>query len=504
MWEKYKGDERAIVQAFKTYGVTADRVVWNREGIRWTDYSAVLIRSTWDYCRDGKFERFISVLRNIDSLGVPLFNSFETVLWNSRKTYLKELAAKGVPCIETIWLEGKNIKLLPELIQNQNWTECVLKPTVSAGGFNTFRIRNGNVASVMEEAEKTGIQEWMLQPFIPEIVEEGEWSFIFIDGEPVVTDILKKPAKGNFLVQDLHGGTIHRVKPAEKLVKQAQVIFHQMQRDPLVARVDLVDTKTGPRVMEIEMIEPFLFFDHANSLAKTYAWATVRRLHTMNKLFACTINKQEFTFVATELARFREKIGVLHKKFLNQPAKHAVKPELFIEGEKIKPVNNDNDFPKTITNYKVTVTYNTYEELKNALEVIGESVCSIYATFLTEEGHKTRSPHLFFYEYPTRFPTLDQVENFKKRLKNAIIEALLEDPWHVHYAGFFLKVDTWPQATLFRILSESGIDLLEFEASKLFPQNTTTFLRHYQEDKSIQITLVGGNEWLKKTPEVMI
>jgi hypothetical protein len=113
----------------------------------------------------------------------------------------------------------------------------------------------------------------MVQPFLPEVLSEGEWSLVFIDGL-YSHAVHKRPAAGSWLVQDELGGSVESAVPPEEVRAAAIVAFErivpalekrgaaeQVAKGPLLyGRVDVIPTASGPLVSELELIEPELFF----------------------------------------------------------------------------------------------------------------------------------------------------------------------------------------------------------------------------------------------------
>ena len=102
----------------------------------------------------------------------------------------------------------------------------------------------------------------LVQPFVPEVAT-GETSVIVIEGEPTHA-VRKVPADGDFRVQYHHGGTEHLHEPTGAELALASQAMTAAGARLLYARVDMV-TPAGadPQLMELELIEPFLFLDMA-------------------------------------------------------------------------------------------------------------------------------------------------------------------------------------------------------------------------------------------------
>ena len=89
-------DDLRIAEALAERGVSATQIPWDDPGTEWSAFEAVVIRSTWDYA--GRREEF---LRWCDSVGPSLHNCAALVHWSSDKRYLADLAAVGIPVVET-------------------------------------------------------------------------------------------------------------------------------------------------------------------------------------------------------------------------------------------------------------------------------------------------------------------------------------------------------------------------------------------------------------------
>lgn len=192
-------DKQYLSPLFAQEDLIYEEVIWDGPDINWKQYDAVVIRSTCDYFED-KYEQFLAVLKDIENQGIPLLNSFDVVQWNSKKDYLADLHSKGINVIETIITTPEQTKDLALLLQENNWPECVIKPAISGGAYKTFRL-------TQEQAHEFDISTYfepkelfLIQPFAKEIIDEGEWSFIFFD-KKFSHCMLSRPKPGDFRVQ---------------------------------------------------------------------------------------------------------------------------------------------------------------------------------------------------------------------------------------------------------------------------------------------------------------
>ncbi|HEX9794883.1 MAG TPA: hypothetical protein VGC54_12950, partial [Planctomycetota bacterium] len=226
----------------------------------WSRFDVVVIRSPWDY--QDRPQQFLAVLAEIERQGARLENPLELVRWNLDKGYLRELAARGVPIVPTVWRDRLTPGALPGLFAEIGAEEIVIKPRVGANADGAFRIdRAAAPARVVElEAYYAG-RALQAQPFLPAIVAEGEFSLFWFAGESSHA-ILKTPAAGDFRVQEEHGGLIRAVPPEPALRAAGARALAALGPAPLYARADFVRAAGAPEtflLMEFELIEPALY-----------------------------------------------------------------------------------------------------------------------------------------------------------------------------------------------------------------------------------------------------
>ena len=251
--------DKLLIEPMKTLGWLAEEVSWRNERINWADYDAVIVRSTWDYQNDA--EEFISVLEKINSVSY-LENDLELMKWNMNKNYLFQLKQKGVTIVDTIWEKSFNPVLAINYFERLDTDEIIIKPNVSANADNTFRLSKEKLKEQSSNLEKIFAQrEFMVQPFLNNIIDEGEYSLFFFDGK-FSHSVLKKPKEKDFRVQEEHGGNIQPIKVSSDVIMIAENIIKKLSTIPLYGRVDLVRTKQNEfALMELELIEPSLYLN---------------------------------------------------------------------------------------------------------------------------------------------------------------------------------------------------------------------------------------------------
>ena len=109
----------------------------------------------------------------------------------------------------------------------------------------------------------------LLQEFIPEISIVGETSFIFFN-KKFSHCVNKKPIVGDFRVQSQFGGLYTLAHPNQNLIEKAQKIIDTFHEDLLYARVDCIILDSKLLLMEVECLEPDLYFELCPEAAQTF------------------------------------------------------------------------------------------------------------------------------------------------------------------------------------------------------------------------------------------
>lgn len=275
--ERHAIDDHLAEAPLAALGWRVESVSWRAPGEDWSRFDAVVIRSTWDYPAD--LEGFLAALARIDASGTRLWNGLGAVRWNARKTYLADLRARGVACVPTAHARDFRADDLPGLLARLGADEIVVKPTVGAGAARLHRLGRGAPPPALAAAERDlGDRAYLAQPFLPSLAEEGETSLVYLDGD-FSHAVRKRPARGDFRVQERHGATVSAWDPPPALVARGRDVLDAAGFDTLYARVDLVRGADGrPALMGLELIEPALFFRVVPAGAVAFARALDRRM----------------------------------------------------------------------------------------------------------------------------------------------------------------------------------------------------------------------------------
>lgn len=251
--------DELLIPFFNAEGWRVTTVSWHVKQHDWSQYDYVVVRSTWDYQQFP--DAFLTVLADIDASSTTLLNPLALMQWNIEKFYLQDLANKGCLTVPTCWQSVFNEETLREQFDLLKSDKLVVKPVLSANADDTFKLTPTNIDAYMHELSQTfNLRPFMIQPFLPSVVEEGEYSLFYFGGA-LSHAILKIPAAGDFRVQEEHGGQLKLVTPTTEQCEVAEVALASMPTPALYARVDLIDLSGSWAVMELELIEPSLYFN---------------------------------------------------------------------------------------------------------------------------------------------------------------------------------------------------------------------------------------------------
>jgi len=252
-------------------GIKVETIPWERLGVDWRRYTLVVIRSTWDY--QHRAEKFLEVLENIERLGVRLENGSEIARWNMGKAYLRDLASRGIETVPTFWREGLRRGELVPLFEELRSPEAVIKPVVSGTAQGAWRLDAERARALAPEIEAYYAgRPLMMQPFERGIVDEGEFSMIYLNGAHSHS-VLKVPKRGDFRVQEEHGSRIMPVAPEPALLTAGDAAIAAIGQKLLYARADLVRSGDVFRVMELELVEPTLYLRTETGAPERFAEA---------------------------------------------------------------------------------------------------------------------------------------------------------------------------------------------------------------------------------------
>lgn len=279
-------DLAPLAAALRAHGAEVDIVDWDDTAVDWSRFDAAVLRSTWDYTQ--RLPEFLAWAERV-ATRTRLLNPLEVVRWNTDKHYLAELARAGVACVPSRFVEpGANADAALDAFlaaEANEADEFVVKPSVGAGSRDAQRYARTERAAAATHVARLldADRSVLLQPYLERVDAHGETALIYFDG--VFSHAIRKgpllrrgegPTGALFAAEEI----TPRMPSAEERVLAEQVLAAIKEsaaagyppRPLPYARVDLIHAADGsPRLLELELTEPSLFFDHAPDSAARFA-----------------------------------------------------------------------------------------------------------------------------------------------------------------------------------------------------------------------------------------
>ena len=268
-------DDQLLADALRPLGVEVTPIPWTEiDPYSTVDAPPIVLRSTWDYHRIPTM--FLTWLSALEASGRTVWNDPAIARGNIDKIYLKQLESAGIAIPKTRWLDRVDQEAVRDALEEEGWQQAVLKPRIAATAYGTFLVTPDSTLTGddLAPARASGA---LLQEFVPEIVGSGEVSLMYCDGA-FSHAVLKRAKAGDFRVQQDFGGVVVPVTPASTLIAFADRVMDTAAAPCLYARVDVVDSSRGPLLMELELIEPELYFLIVPSAAARFALAVTSKL----------------------------------------------------------------------------------------------------------------------------------------------------------------------------------------------------------------------------------
>lgn len=264
-------DEAPTLAALQGAGLTAETLAWDDPGADFSRARMTVVRATWNYPEEP--ERFLSWVERASSVS-EMWNSPRAIRWNLHKSYLLQLERAGVPVTPTHLARKGDSNSLSEILGKRGWSDVVIKPAISAA--SRLTLRAGKDSLDRGEAHFRSLvarEDVLVQPYLKSVDEYGERALIWIDGE--LTHAVRKSPR--FLGQDESVTGPLPITPAETKVAEAALAV--VDAPLLYARIDVAPGSEGtPVVMELELIEPSLFFPQFPPALERFVRGVARRL----------------------------------------------------------------------------------------------------------------------------------------------------------------------------------------------------------------------------------
>jgi O-ureido-D-serine cyclo-ligase len=266
----------------------ADVVIaeWDDAGFDWSGVDVALLRSTWDYAE--RLPEFLAWAAQA-ATQTRLLNPPDVLRWNTDKHYLADLARAGVAIVPSTFVEpGADADVaLAAFLDADASAEYVVKPSVGAGSRDAQR--HGRAARAAARAHMARLldagRSVLLQPYLDRVDEHGETALIHFDG--AFSHAIRKgpllrrgdgPTDALFAPEQI---TARVATDEERALATRTIAAIPFAQPLLYARVDLIhDADGSPRLLELELAEPSLFFAHAPGSAQRYARVVLARAAT--------------------------------------------------------------------------------------------------------------------------------------------------------------------------------------------------------------------------------
>jgi glutathione synthase/RimK-type ligase-like ATP-grasp enzyme len=260
-------------QALASSGADVSPIAWTEVGDL-SRFDLVTPLVVWGYHLD--YRRWLELLDRAERENWRMINPPSLLRWNGDKAYLAELAERGVSTVPTLAVEACCDADLEEARRRFGSDWLVIKPPISASAAGTHRL--GPNDDLPADSRNRAM---IIQPMIEEIATTGEFSLMLFDGE-YSHAVVKRPKAGDFRVQEYHGGvTLPCAAPPAGAIDLAQGALAAAPAAASYARVDIVPDDEGAlRIMELELIEPSLFLDHAPDGGASFTRAILSRAQT--------------------------------------------------------------------------------------------------------------------------------------------------------------------------------------------------------------------------------
>jgi glutathione synthase/RimK-type ligase-like ATP-grasp enzyme len=254
--EPWRWSYEPQAEALAAGGAKVEPIVWTQVGDI-SRFDLVLPIVAWGYHLN--YGRWLDLLDRAEAERWPMINPPALLRWNSDKAYLAELIERGIPTVPTLAVESCCDADIEEARRRFDSDWLVIKPPVSAGAVRTHRL--GPDDDLPLDSFR---RPMIIQPLIEEIARTGEFSLMLFDGE-FSHAVVKRPATGDFRVQEHLGGeTLSCEAPPPGAIRLAQAALAAAPVTATYARVDIVPDEEGTlMIMELELIEPSLFLNHA-------------------------------------------------------------------------------------------------------------------------------------------------------------------------------------------------------------------------------------------------
>ncbi len=268
-------DDRLLVTELDKRGLSVTAAVWSDPKVDWSKSKVCILRSTWDY--HSRFAEFGAWIDRVSRL-TTIWNPPELVQWNADKGYLRDLESAGVRTVPTVWARRGEEFSLDRCCEERGFSNVVIKPARGAATHDVLLVHGDRSSLARGQAHLDRLlreHDALVQPYLDSVISYGERALIFIEDRHSHA-VVKKPFDKVLAVK---ASTTPVVEAAPDEIDLATKALHRVPVRPMYARVDLLrDSNGDPRVSEVELIEPGLYFGACAQAVTMFADALERQL----------------------------------------------------------------------------------------------------------------------------------------------------------------------------------------------------------------------------------
>ncbi len=265
--DKYIGkiqEDIYIRDAFRNVGLFSEIVTLKDIANISESSDVVILKSIWGYhiC----YKEFIKEISHLKIKRVKLVNDYDFIFWNIDKCkYLNEINHMNVVPTVSLQLKGADTMVeisdvIAETGKRFNTDALVIKPCISESGYLTFRYNtNKNNEMVISALKNNKELNYIVQPFRPTI-SEGEILVVTIHGVSLYgikrfPGIFNDKLNPTYIKMANIPGAIKR-----EIATLKNFFLKKFGALPNICRVDFLKADTGYEILEVELIDPDLFF----------------------------------------------------------------------------------------------------------------------------------------------------------------------------------------------------------------------------------------------------
>jgi len=272
-----------LIEALRKRGVQSSIEAWDDPSVEWKRFDLAVNRTTSNYILDPR--KYLDWAGRTEKETV-IWNSREVLEWDHHKGYLLKLQEEGVPVPPTIMINQGSEEPLSRHLEGLDWGEFVVKPAVTAGSFSLRRCKDVSpeTENHFRKLNKEGYVQvapdgteyrcppcdTIVQEYQPEIEEAGESSLIYFGGT-YSHAVIKRPRMGDFRCHPMWGADMKKHRATREESRVAEAALDAVGALTEYARVDILTTRRGPVIIEVELIEPNLFFDFFPKTVESFA-----------------------------------------------------------------------------------------------------------------------------------------------------------------------------------------------------------------------------------------